>query len=138
MNTRELFVFGCLEHLNRVVVMGHLDCSELIAEGRWAAGLGDERTTHTARRYADEHPEDVTDPRPGDLGFFGDDWDHVIHVVTMIHGGKVLSADGATHSVMTYAEAVARPHARVRLHPDVTWYRSAPFLGWRRHHELDT
>lgn len=134
---RELFLRGALEQLGNVVVWGALDCSELVALGELAAGLPDRRATHTAQRYLDENWEPVVAPTPGDLGFFGRDPGHVIHVVIASPDGHVLSADGATSTVTTYEEAEKHPAARVRLHPDVSWYRSAPFLGWRVHRELD-
>ena len=134
---RDLFLRACLEQLGNVVVWGKLDCSETIAIGERAAGLPDRRATHRAQTYADENPDEAKPPKPGDLGFFGKDWAHVIHVVTLTADGHVLSADGATSRITTYEEAEKNPAARVRLHPDVAWYRSAPFLGWRVHRELD-
>ena len=134
---RDLFLRACLEQLGNVVVWGVLDCSELIAIGEKAAGLPDRRATHRAQTYAAENPEAAEPPKPGDLGFFGRDWAHVIHVVTLTADGHVLSADGATSATKDYETAEKNPSARVRLHPDVTWYRSAQFLGWRVHRELD-
>lgn len=134
---RDLFLRGCLEHLGSVVVWGRLDCSELVALGELAAGLPDRRGTHTAQRYADENPVPAEPLVAGDLGFFGRDWKHVVHIVIATADGHILSADGATSKITTYAEAEKSPAARVRRHPNLDWYASAPFLGWRVHHELD-
>ncbi len=137
LSPREAFVVGCLRHLGEVVFWGDLDCSDLVARGEIAAGLPDRRGSHTAQRYAFLNREDVKEPELGDLCFFGRSWAEVVHVAVSSFGGQVLSADGATHAVQDRTTAAINPHARVRLHPDTTWYRGAPFLGWRRHHELD-
>mgnify|MGYP001570175908 FL=1 len=135
---REAFALVCLRHLGDVVLWGALDCSDLIARGELGCGLPDRRATHTVQTYADQNPESAEKPRLGDLGFFGYSWRLPVHVVSSSFGGMVLSADGATRAIQQLDTAARIPSARVRLHENVGWYRSAPFLGWRRHHELDS
>jgi hypothetical protein len=131
------FVRECLGRWGRVVLMGSLDCSELVAIGREAVGVAkNEKATHTAQRYADEHLEGVDIPRAGDLGFYGKDWQHVIHVIVAIDGRHCVSADGATRRIKSLAEAETNG-AAVKIHSGTNWYQSAPFLGWRKHAELE-
>ena len=111
------------------------DCSGLVTCAIRAVIGKDHRDTHNAQRLWDEMPA-VTEPEPGDLGFFGSDAKNVIHVVISLSGGHVLSADGATRAVSTLAGARARG-AKVRVHQRVEFYRSAPFLGWKRNTYLD-
>lgn len=134
---REAFTLACVRHLGDVVVWGGLDCSDLVARGELVVGLPDRRGTHRAQDYADSNQVEVEAPLLGDLGFCGRDWAHVGHVVICTWGRQVLSADGATEAIRDWEVARGHPGARVRLHPDLAWYRSAPFLGWRRHLELD-
>lgn len=134
---REAFVLACLRHLDEVVVWGGLDCSELVALGELAVGLPDRRGSHNAQRYANNNPDPVEVPEPGDLGFFGSSWGKVIHVVICSFGRQALSADGATRLITDRSVAERNPAARVRLHSSVDYYRAAPFLGWKGHYELD-
>jgi hypothetical protein len=135
---REIFALGCLRYLGDVVVWGGLDCSDLVARGEMLAGLPDRRGSHTAQLYSTLNPTEAEKPKLGDLGFFGHSWAQVQHVVVSSFGGQVLSADGATQVIKDPAVAITKANARVKLHPDTLWYRSAGFLGWRDHHELDT
>lgn len=134
---REAFTLACLRQLGAVVCWGKLDCSELVAVGEHAIGLEDRRSSYRARTYATRNRDTVVVPKLGDLGFFGPSFEAASHVVACSFGGQILSADGATAAVQDLAEAMRNPRARVRLHNDISFYKSAPFLGWRNHFELD-
>lgn len=138
MTARTKFCDEVLRHVGETVLMGQLDCSELVALGHLAAGIGDQTKTHTAQRYHDETRKllDVEKPEPGDLGFYGAASDQVIHVVIYLAGGHVLSADGATRAVKTIEEA-RKKGAAVRLHQSPSYYKNAPFRGWHRNLFLD-
>lgn len=136
---REKFIAAVLEQLDKTVLMGELDCSELVAIGVKAAGGPDQSKTHWAQRYHDETRKLGLDefPRPGDLGFYGADTKHVIHVVIYVGPGKVLSADGATSRIKTLELAKAAG-AKVRLHTSEKYRRDVPFLGWNRNTIVDS
>lgn len=137
-DARAKFVKGALDHIDETVLMGALDCSELVALGFIAAGGADQTKTHTAQRYFNETrallPEEK--PIPGDLGFYGTADDKVVHVVICLAGGHVLSADGATRSI-TDLEVAKSKGARVRVHPTPLYRDDVPFRGWRRFTALD-
>lgn len=132
---RDVFVRAALSFRDEVVVWGGLDCSDLVARAEFVAGLPPRMLTFTAQSYFDKNPTPVAKPRPGDLGFFGADGQHVVHVVIATPFG-ILSADGATSKIKDLVLAANNKASRVRLHPDTAWYKSAPFLGWRDHAEL--
>lgn len=136
---REKFLKATLAQLGRTVLMGQLDCSELVAIGVKAAGGPDQSATHTAQRYHDETRKLGLDefPQPGDLGFYGVDGKNVIHVVIYAGPGRVLSADGATRSVTSIEDAIAH-RAMVREHSDEKYRRDVPFLGWHRNTVVDS
>lgn len=143
MTARAKFLTAVLDQLEKPVLMGAVapdafDCSELVAWGFWKAGGANQSATHTAQRYHDEARELLVDerPAPGDLGFYGADAQHVVHVVVFLAGGHVLSADGATHQVRDLATAIARG-AKVRVHQSEKYRSDVPFLGWRRFTALD-
>lgn len=133
---REAFVVAALRHLGEVVLWNGLDCSELVAIGEISALGVDRRGTHTAAIYAAKNPEVVIGPQLGDLAFWGVEG-HATHVAIVSYGSQILSADGASSKVIDIEEARRLPYARVKLHPNIAWYQSAPFMGFRRHHELD-
>jgi cell wall-associated NlpC family hydrolase len=138
-SAREKFLEAALAQLGQPVLMGQLDCSELVAIGVKAAGGPDQTKTHTAQRYHDETRKlSIAEfPRPGDLGFYGADAKHVIHVVIYVAPGRVLSADGATWSVKDLPTAIARG-AKVREHPSEKYRRDVAFLGWHRNDIVDS
>lgn len=136
-SARDKFVSEVLSHLGKTVLMGQLDCSELVALGHLAAGVGDQRLTHTAQRYHDEtRPLLIEErPLPGDLGFYGDSPKRVIHVIIFTPSG-VLSADGATRRI-TDIEVARAKRAVVRLHPSPNYRDDVPWRGWHRNVFLD-
>lgn len=138
MSARDKFLSAVIDQMGKTVLMGKLDCSELVAIGVKAAGGPDQSATHTAQRYHDETRE--LEPGefvlPGDLGFYGADSAHVIHVVIRLVGGHVLSADGATRAITDPDVAKARG-AAVRVHMSEYYRRDVPFLGWRRNLFVD-
>lgn len=136
---REKFIAAVLEQLDKTVLMGALDCSELVAIGVKAAGGPDQSKTHWAQRYHDETRRLGLNefPRAADLGFYGDDSKHVIHVVIYVGPGQVLSADGATSRIKTLEAAIAAG-AKVRMHPSEKYRRDVPFLGWHRNDIVDS
>lgn len=141
---REKMVAHALEYLGHVVVWGDLDCSDLVARAFLAVGLPDRRATWRAQDFADKLAPIEGHPDLGDLGFYGLDWQHVIHVVIHLGGGRVLSADGATRRITTELQARAA-HAFVRIHETAAYRHDVRFLGWRRspldangHSTLDT
>jgi len=106
------------------------DCSGLCTSALLAIGGPDLRAEWNAQHFADGLlPTDK--PQPGDFGIYGSSLNHVIHVVIALAGDNVLSADGATHTVRSLAQAIHRG-AQVRVHHGTAWYRSEPFMGWRR------
>lgn len=139
MSARDKFLAAALEQTGKTVLMGQLDCSELVAIGVRAAGGPDQRLTHTAQRYHDETRKLglAEFPRAGDLGFYGTDEKHVIHVVIYVAPGRVLSADGAT-SRITDLETARLHKAMVREHPNEKYRRDVPFLGWHRNDVVDS
>lgn len=139
MSARTRFLNAVTAELGKPVLWGALDCSELVAIGVKAAGGPDQSKTHTAQRYHDEtRPLTVAEfPQPGDLGFYGHDAHHVIHVVIYVAPGHVLSADGATSRITTLAGAKAAG-AEVRLHASEKYRRDVPFLGWNRNTIVDS
>lgn len=134
---RIAFVKAALAHFGDVVLWNELDCSELVVVAGMAVGLPDRRRTFRAQTYADDNREDAKEPLPGDLHFWGKSWADVIHIAIAVDGIHILSADGATKAIRSREEAAQRPGARVRLHTGPGWYKSAPYLGCRRHAELD-
>ncbi len=132
MTARDKFLKAVMALEGEVVVWGQLDCSEVVARGVKAAGGPDQSKTHTAQTYYE-----VTRPLqpleraiPGDLIFWGTmpadpctDSNRIIHVGVILEGGKVLSADGATHTVTDLATAKANTNARVRVHNTVFFRR---------------
>lgn len=138
MTAREKFVEAVKALVGRTVLWGALDCSETVAIGVRAAGGPDQTKTHRAQTYHDETRQlGLTDfPRAGDLGFYGVDRKHVIHVVVYLGPAEVLSADGATSRITTLAEA-EKAGAKVRIHPTAKYRRDVPFLGWHRNTIVD-
>ncbi len=112
------------------------DCSGLFTCGLKAMGYPDIRDTHNAQRIADSCPPASVMPEPGDVGFYGKDWEHVTHIVIALAGGHLVSADGATKAITTLAEA-RKAGAQVRFHAAADYRRDTPFLGWRRNNFLD-
>jgi hypothetical protein len=137
-SARDKFLEAALGRLGETVLMGHLDCSELVALGVIAAGGPDQTKTHTAQRYFNEtRPLQFTErPVPGDLGFYGEHPHHIVHVVIFVGMGRVLSADGATKSI-TSLEAARAVGARVREHATEFYRHDVPFLGWHRNTVVD-
>lgn len=111
------------------------DCSGLCMSAVMAITGKDLRDEWNAQKISDTLPT-VETPEPGDFGVYGADRRGVIHVVIAMAGGNVLSADGATQSVRTAFAARARG-AKVRLHSSPDFYKSAPFLGWRKNTFVD-
>ena len=138
-SAREKFLEAALAKLGETVLMGQLDCSELVAIGVLAAGGPDQTKTHTAQRYHDETRALTLAefPQPGDLGFYGSDAQHIIHVVIYVAPGKILSADGATRRITDLEHAVAAG-AKVRLHDSEKYRRDTIFQGWRRNSVVDS
>jgi cell wall-associated NlpC family hydrolase len=138
-SAREKFLEAVLAQTGRTVLMGHLDCSELVAIGVIGAGGPDQTKTHTAQRYCDEtrRLELSEFPQPGDLGFYGTDRKSVIHVVIYVAPGRILSADGATRRITTIEEA-ALAGAKVKEHTSEHYRRDVPFLGFNRNTVIDS
>lgn len=131
---RARFCFSAFRYLGAPVLWGDLDCSDLVARCELAIGLPDRRATWRAQTYADNYVEAVGEPLPGDLAFFGNDWQHVAHVAIALARGHVISADGASSYVRTPEQAAAK-EAQVNIHRSTGW--RSDFLGWRRHPHLD-
>jgi hypothetical protein len=109
------------------------DCSGLMTCGLLKVGAPDHRADWNAQAMADLFPP-IETPELGDFGFYGSDWQHVIHVVGVLAGGHIVSADGATSSVRTLSEA-KKKGAKVRFH-NGPLYRTG-FLGYRRNYFLE-
>lgn len=109
------------------------DCSGLVAWLLRELGGPDLRATHNTDRMWLEFDPVVGEPAPGDLGFYRpkkplDDND-MEHVVILLDGGLILTADGATSKIHTVEDAKAA-HAMVRIRGGYD-YRER-FAGWRR------
>lgn len=130
------FLKAALAYWGDVVLWGDLDCSDLVARAEKTIGLPDRCATFRAQTYFDFNGEAVEKPRPGDLGFYGVPA-NVVHVIVALDEHHVLSADGASTMIRKLEDAKARACARVRVHTGTNWYKSAPWLGWRNHFELD-
>ena len=133
---RHRFVTLAINRLGHVVVLGQLDCSELVAECLLGVGGPDLRSTHRASDMAREtRPllpgEEVL---PGDLHFYGKPG-AIIHVEIALAGGGTIGANGATSRVTTLKEARANPKARVRFHEKAT--HRADWLTVHRNLYLD-
>lgn len=151
---KQLFVQWCLTQLGRPVLMSAkgdfyvdpkgtiiklpagvlaFDCSGLVSCGIEAVLPAKKlRADHSAQKYwAEAEPFLVVHPEPGDLGFYGVDPDHVVHIVVATVNG-LISADGATKSISTLPDAIKNPMCRVRFHSGVDYRHDVPFLGWRR------
>lgn len=128
--SRQKMVEAARSYLGHTVLWGRLDCSELVANCFIACGLPDRRSTWRAQTFAD-NLQPIDKPEPGDLGFFGLDWQHVVHVVIYCGPGEIISASGATSRVRTLKEAKARG-AKVRSYTTHLYRTDIPFLGWRR------
>jgi len=145
MSHRDRFVIHALAQTGQVVLLGDLDCSELVARALRDAGGPDWTKTHTAQRFHDEASRKLVDgekPLAGDLTFHGftgeaDAKLHVVHVGIWLDGGEVLSADGATSKIKTIEEAIANPNCRVRRHPSIRYRKDLPYLAVRRFTALD-
>lgn len=146
MSARQKFIDECLSHVGETVLMGALDCSELVALGVKAAGGPDQTKTHTAQRYHDETrrllPGET--PIPGDLVFYGvpqtkaaNDGRWIQHVAIALEHGYVLSADGATAAVKDLDTARKRG-ARVRIHDSVHYRRDLPLVVVHRNTVVDS
>lgn len=142
MSIRTRFCDVGLAQLNRPVVWGArgpeaFDCSGHFTWCLRGVGGPDLRATHTAFLLSEEMrrllPSET--PLPGDACFYGPANGGVIHVAIWLAADKILSADGATSSVLDLATARANPLARVRLHDKPT-FRSG-FRGVYRNHYLD-
>jgi cell wall-associated NlpC family hydrolase len=158
-SARDKAIHWALEHLELPVLMGYrgklrfdrgtrslmphglaglvFDCSGFVAAAMAAGGAADMSATHNAQMFHDETRElgPGEGPRPGDLGFYGADALHVVHVVMWLAGGSIVSADGATWGITTLEQAKAAG-ARVRLHPSMA-YRREPYQRVRRNVYLD-
>lgn len=112
------------------------DCSGLVAAAIKAGGGPDMTGTHNAQKLSDESRPllETEHPDAGDLGFYGKDWKHVIHVVLFCAGGKVISADGATWGITTLEQAKAS-RCMVRLHEGPHF--RGDYLGAKRPPWLD-
>lgn len=108
-----------------VVVSDVFDCSGLVTSAIFGAGGADLRPTHRAQTLADESVE-TQNPQEGDLVFYGSDWQSVIHVAVWLSGGRVLSANGATHTITDLTEAINQNH-RIEIEPSVHFRKD--FLG---------
>lgn len=148
MSARDKFISAALDHLGETVLMGKLDCSELVALGFKAAGGPDQTKTHTAQRYYDETRALAANgtsenPIPGDLAFYGvpkeeahPDGRHIFHVAIWLAGGHVLSADGASRQITTLEHAKAAG-AKVRTHRTMHYRLDLPLRVVRRFTALD-
>jgi cell wall-associated NlpC family hydrolase len=140
-NAREKFLIAVQSLEDQVVLMGALDCSEVVAIGVRAASDGKlkQTATHRAQTYHDATRKLglAEFPRAGDLGFFGLDGKSVSHVVVYLGPGRVLSADGATFGIRN-VEAAIEAKAKVRVHPSEKYRRDLPFLGWHRNDIVDS
>lgn len=141
MSARDKFLLAVEALEDQLVIMGALDCSELVAIGVRAASGGKlkQSATHRAQTYHDEtRPLTLAEfPRPGDLGFYGIDGKTVSHVVVYLAPGRILSADGATYGIRT-VEGAQSARAKVRVHPSEKYRRDVPFLGWHRNTIVDS
>ena len=143
MSARSRFCELALSKLGSVVLWAQrgpdvFDCSGLVAHCLKAVGGVDLRATHNAQMMADETPNLLLVaalPIPGDLVFYGAEWDRVVHVAIWLAGGKILSADGATSRVLDLKTARANPSSRIRLHDTMNFRRD--WLGLHRHSFLD-
>ncbi len=145
MTYRERFLDWCRMQLGKPVLWGSkgpdiFDCSGLLTRGLYELTLGlppeqrvDWRATHNADRLFTELTPVLGEPAPGDFAFYrpaiplfdGD----VEHVVVVIEGGLVITADGASSRIHTL-EAAKEAHAIVRVRGDVLYRKN--FAGYRR------
>lgn len=145
MTVRERFCQIALKHIGDAVVWNQkgpnvFDCSGLVTFSLWAAGGPDFRVTHNSQRLANGTPNIITGPveaRPGDLVFFGHDFDKVSHVGIWMAGGHCLSADGATPKIKDLATALSFPTHRVRLHDSVLFRKDLPWHAIHINTHLD-
>lgn len=147
MSARGKFLEAVQQLIGQPVVWGHLDCSDLVARGILAASDGkvDQRDTHTAQVYFEATRPLLPAERavPGDVVFFGDVGKdatrfaaHVIHVAVVLHGGKILSADGATSRITDAVIAAQNPMAKVAVHDSIHFRHD--FLAIHRNTLVDS
>lgn len=145
MTYRERFLDWCRAQLGKPSLWGSkgpeaFDCSGLITRGLYELTLElpseqriDWRATHNTDRLFSELAPVVGDPTPADFAFYrpgvplfdGD----VEHVVVVIEGGLVITADGASSRIHTL-EAAKEIHAIVRVRGDVSYRKH--LAGFRR------
>jgi murein DD-endopeptidase len=106
-----------------------LDCSGLVTWPLRALGGADLRATHNSARMWLELDE-VVEPRPGDLAFYGPR-DAPSHVVVCLGGphDQILGANGGGRNVLTVEQAHA---ARAFVKRKPTPRYRPDFLGYRR------
>lgn len=145
MTLRERFVDWCRAQLGKPTLWGTkgpdaFDCSGLVTRGLYELTLNlppeqriDWRGSHNTDRLFAELAPVQGDPAPADLAFYRpekprDEFD-VEHVVVMLDGGLVITADGASSRIHTLEQA-KEAHAIVRVRGDVS-YRPR-LAGFRR------
>lgn len=145
MTYRERFIDWCRMQLGKPVLWGSkgpdiFDCSGLVTRGLYELTLPleselliDWRGSHNTDRLFAELAPVLGEPQPGDFAFYApekprDDFD-VEHVVVVIDGGLVITADGASSRIHTL-EAAKEAHAIVRVRGDVNYRKR--LAGFRR------
>ena len=129
--SRARFIQLAMEQLGKPVLWAQrgpssFDCSGLVGYALELAGLSPTiRYSHNAQMMANECGE--SEPKPGDLCFYGLGPANIEHVAIYLEGGKALSADGATSHITRLDMAMANPANRVRLHDSWTFRRDLPF-----------
>lgn len=117
------------------------DCSGLVTWAMKRAGGPDLTQTDNAQMLHDKTRElgasQTEQPLPGDLAFYGvyekmadlsELKVHIVHVAVVDEFGGVISADGATPSVRSIAQAMANPHNRVRRHTIIRYRKDTPVI----------
>lgn len=138
MTLREKFVDLGREQIGKVSLWASkgpefFDCSGLVTWLLLQVGGPDWRATHNTDRLWLELDEVPGEPQPGDLVFYRPekprDANDMEHVAILLHGGLVLTADGASAAIHT-PESAKEAHAMVRIRGDVGYRKR--LAGFRR------
>lgn len=100
---------------DNVIISDVFDCSGLVTCALYNAGCGDMRQTHNAQKLANE-TQATENPVEGDLVFYGQGTNRVIHVGVWLPGGQCLTGSGASKQVATILDAIRARHC-VEIRP---------------------
>lgn len=146
MNCREMFLQVVEDKLGLPVLWGRkgpevFDCSGLVTWALLGVGGPDLRQTHNAQALFNRTRPLISAraeaPKAGDLVFYGNQRDHIIHVAVVDQFGGVISADGATPKITQLVIATANPHNRVTRHPSIRYRQDCKFVSVNRNTLVD-